>query len=367
MSKTFLTRCPHCSTRFRVNSQQLFAAQGAVRCGSCMQVFNARLFLEQDSSQQAEPDTLDSLKIHDDMDIDLDSPDFEQELARLARQEAEEHSEPAWSSPSACDEGQEKAHSHKEADAPPIQPLGYAAIADLPPNPDESDSNEHEDNESELPVFPHETQSPALTAIDDADDDHSVPPASGRRYEPVISADDFDAIDDGPLMLEWQPAKHNRLAWVWALLCLLAASGLVLQYGLYNLEQLARQPAVRPWLHGVCNLLGCKVPEQVDVSLITSSNLVVRPHAEFAQALSVDAIIYNRASFAQPFPLLQLNFMDDNQQVLASRNFRPDEYLGGELAGRSSMPAQTPIRIALDVLVPDVQASRYNLRFLPPG
>src|SRR5690554_6508246 len=198
MSKTFLTRCPHCSTRFRVNSQQLFAAQGAVRCGSCMQVFNARLFLEQDP--EALPDagthpdghepaspahSLDSLQIHDDMDIDLDSPDFEQELARLARQEAEEHSEPVWSSPSACDEGQEKAHSHKEADAPPIQPLGYAAIADLPPIPDESDSNEHEDNESELPVFPHETQSPQLTAIDDADDDHSVPPASGRRYEPV--------------------------------------------------------------------------------------------------------------------------------------------------------------------------------------
>ncbi len=37
-----LTKCPNCQTLFKVNEKQLQTAKGAVRCGSCMTVFNAR-------------------------------------------------------------------------------------------------------------------------------------------------------------------------------------------------------------------------------------------------------------------------------------------------------------------------------------
>ena len=36
-----VTRCPHCKTSFRVNEAALSVAGGAVRCGSCLQVFRA--------------------------------------------------------------------------------------------------------------------------------------------------------------------------------------------------------------------------------------------------------------------------------------------------------------------------------------
>ena len=36
-----VTRCPHCRTSFRVRAEQLNVAGGAVRCGSCLQVFKA--------------------------------------------------------------------------------------------------------------------------------------------------------------------------------------------------------------------------------------------------------------------------------------------------------------------------------------
>jgi hypothetical protein len=57
-------------------------------------------------------------------------------------------------------------------------------------------------------------------------------------------------------------------------------------------------------------------------------------------------------TFAQPFPLLELRFADLNGQLIASRRFKPSEYLSGELAGRGEMPSQTPIHIALDILDP---------------
>ena len=39
MSK--MTRCPQCQTTFRVTDAQLAAANGKVRCGSCLHVFLA--------------------------------------------------------------------------------------------------------------------------------------------------------------------------------------------------------------------------------------------------------------------------------------------------------------------------------------
>src|SRR5574340_829315 len=36
------TLCPHCNTRFKIAAEQLEAPQGMVRCGSCLQAFDAR-------------------------------------------------------------------------------------------------------------------------------------------------------------------------------------------------------------------------------------------------------------------------------------------------------------------------------------
>ena len=36
-----ITRCPNCETTFRVTSSQLSVADGKVRCGTCLRVFNA--------------------------------------------------------------------------------------------------------------------------------------------------------------------------------------------------------------------------------------------------------------------------------------------------------------------------------------
>ncbi len=41
MTDVRITQCPKCETTFRVNSAQLKVAKGAVRCGACLNVFNA--------------------------------------------------------------------------------------------------------------------------------------------------------------------------------------------------------------------------------------------------------------------------------------------------------------------------------------
>jgi len=146
----------------------------------------------------------------------------------------------------------------------------------------------------------------------------------------------------------------------------LAAGLLAFQYVWFHFDEMARHDTYRPIFQQLCPMLGCEVPTRVDIGRIKSSNLVVRSHPDFKGALIVDAIIYNRASFAQPFPLLELRFADLNGQLIASRRFKPSEYLSGELAGRGEMPSQTPIHIALDILDPGPKAVNYSLSFRSP-
>jgi predicted Zn finger-like uncharacterized protein len=50
-----ITRCPQCATAFRVTPEVLQVANGSVRCGSCLRVFNAQAHLLNDKSDQEDP------------------------------------------------------------------------------------------------------------------------------------------------------------------------------------------------------------------------------------------------------------------------------------------------------------------------
>ena len=46
MNSAGITRCPQCEISFRVTDEQLRMADGAVRCGSCLTIFQAESFME---------------------------------------------------------------------------------------------------------------------------------------------------------------------------------------------------------------------------------------------------------------------------------------------------------------------------------
>lgn len=98
MTDSFVTQCPHCHTSFRVSHGQLSVARGVVRCGSCLQVFNAaRQLLEQRAVKDVaappvspakpavEAPRAISQKQWTAAELDLD--DLDKELARLERRD----------------------------------------------------------------------------------------------------------------------------------------------------------------------------------------------------------------------------------------------------------------------------------------
>ena len=413
MTDSFVTQCPHCQTSFRVSHAQLSVARGVVRCGSCLQVFNAaKQLLEQHAGKDALTPVAPPLtempspvvdettapraisqKQWNASELDLDSLDLDEELARLeqreiqpatdlgrpredslsARRDHAEADDAAWpgslfSEP--ADERTPALHSEPPVDdlapleAERTEPSLSLEPVDLDDDPPIPQLRLHD------PIDPNARRE-RLSASDDADDDDMPPIAPLRkkreRAESGVRAEVLQDLTDDPLQLDWQKRRSpwgRRLLWL--LLVLIAAGGLAAQYIAYHFDELARQDQYRPWFQQICPQIGCTVPSKVDIARIKSSNLVVRSHPEFNGALVVDAIIYNRATFSQPFPLLELRFADLNGHLIASRRFKPGEYLRGDLEGLAEMPPQTPIHIALDILDPGPKAVNYSLSFHSP-
>ncbi|MCE5987186.1 DUF3426 domain-containing protein [Pseudomonas sp. 5FOS] len=450
MTDSFVTQCPHCQTSFRVTHHQLSVARGVVRCGHCLQVFNAaRQLLEQSrpgaagtpvvpAPVPAEPDepvvepaaapepasSERSFNPDEDWALTtqaLDALDLDKELERLERR-----SQTAPARPANQDDGlqarrdelqpdehvddlfgtatDEPFEAQKAAEPEPV--LLQELELDLEPTPGErteptlggnldldiddeppvrraAEIDDHPEFNEPLRASDDNVPEQGLSARDDeplelhlsARDDDPVEPLPGERLEPGLAGKAerparkeplVDVVDD-PLQLDWEkPAPNWGKRLLWGFLTLLAAGLLAFQYVWFHFDEMARQDQYRPLFQQICPLVGCEVPTRVDIARIKSSNLVVRSHPDFKGALIVDAIIYNRAPFAQPFPLLELRFADLNGQLIASRRFKPSEYLSGELAGRGEMPSQTPIHIALDILDPGPKAVNYSLSFRSP-
>ena len=56
-----VTVCPKCSTQFRVNEAQLQLANGKVRCGACLNVFQGTDYLLWEEGAAFNSDALDDL------------------------------------------------------------------------------------------------------------------------------------------------------------------------------------------------------------------------------------------------------------------------------------------------------------------
>lgn len=452
MTDSFVTQCPHCRTSFRISRAQLGAAHGAVRCGACMRVFNAAQQLLVDQNRVSKPTTaptaarpaapaapapaprpapaaaavpapsapvqpvaaqpaptpvpakpaqpaaaekksVDTLWIHD--DLDLDSLDLDEELAKLEEQEMQLSRE-FLAMDSAPKPGTHLLHADEEdnrhdeswaesliKDEPPRKTATMAPVRPRPEPAPEPLRAEPQVRAKPVEEPPAEREEPPLGNLSAADEEDAeeiadgdyriaaeptpVQPAKPVRSEPALRDDSLLELSEDPLHLDWQQPKKPWGRWIgWGLLNIIAAGALATQYTVYHFEELARQDQYRPWFEAICPEIGCTLPSKVDIAQIRSTNLVVRSHPQYMDALMVDAILYNRAQFAQPFPLLELRFADLNGQLIASSRFRPSEYLSGELAGQDEMPPQTPIHISLEIKDPGAKAVNYSLSFHSP-
>lgn len=193
----------------------------------------------------------------------------------------------------------------------------------------------------------------------------NTPPDKTNRVHISITTDDR-ITSSTHSQRQSHTRRLHRVTWGFLSILLLTFVLSLYLYG--NFNQLARQEHSRWWLSTLCSALGCSIPEKVDVTQIKSSNLYVSPHPDFSGALLIHAIIYNRASFNQTFPLLQLNLSDQNGHLLTQRVFNPQEYLDHTTKNTGYMRPQIPVHIRLEILKPSADTVvDYHLSFISPN
>lgn len=379
-----ITQCPNCATSFRVSSAQLAVAEGAVRCGACLQVFPADQHMipgtvDHHSELQLERQTrlieagtvrTEEKKIYPQQQIALTGQQQERteqrmgpgvqqlglkvqqgEVESVAEMTASTATAPAATAPE-CLEGplvlEEMDRSIGEYDSVVDDALNQEADGRTVPLVDVEEA-------IALAQLPADRA--ALLSVD-SDDQANADLLSEDEKRSVAYNLNFE-----PDEIEIHSQRRSMLKWCgWTLLNLLMILSLAGQFGWFHQAELSQQEELRGWYELLCNLLRCELVDFTDVTKIKTRKLVIRSHPDVDEALIVDAIIFNDSQFAQPFPLLYLSFTDIENKLVASRRFKPVEYLAGELTGSHQMPAQTEVHLSLEIVDPGTSAVSYQLK-----
>lgn len=149
------------------------------------------------------------------------------------------------------------------------------------------------------------------------------------------------------------------------LACLLGVS-IAGQYLWRHNTVYSQQPMLRPLFVTTCQVFGCTLPPYRNLAAIVSSNLSVRSHPERTDAIMINVEMRNTAPFEQPFPIMVLGFNTASNDLIALREFTPEEYLAVGLQGVTQMPVMAPVQVDLALMDPGDDAVNYTLAFRLP-
>ena len=249
------TKCPNCSTLFRVTEAQLDMADGMVRCGFCKEIFNARA------------------------------------------------------------------------------------------------GNDQENNENQLNAF------------------NANQPEGTESFETLIASDANKEAEPGSYFSDAPDGIINTrpystaatVAWSLAILILIAA--LAAEYIWFNQPQLLQDQRFQSMTAILCEVTDCTHLQKRDPAQIEMVSRNVYSHPNEKNALMVSTTLVNHASYAQPYPDVQIDFSNVRGELVASRRFKPDEYLQPGSTASQLFPTGNQITLGLEIRDPGREAITYEFSF----
>jgi len=156
-------------------------------------------------------------------------------------------------------------------------------------------------------------------------------------------------------------ARSTRLL----VIALISLSLLLLAQILYKQKDwLAEQPITAGVTRAFCKIAGCKIEVRRDISKIEMLNRNIYSHPNEPNSLVVTASLENKASFDQPFPLIEISLLNSKSEIVALRRFTPKEYLQNKYKKGMLMTSNKSIELKVHIADPGKDAVRFQFRFL---
>ncbi len=387
------TQCPDCATVFRVTAEALRIAQGNVRCGVCSTSFNALENLSEEPFR-ATPEGQEPPSHEDTITVEETPGNESIELSTAAEPvpTPESTEVEAAGSDSANEQSFEFDGSAEDLDrlfvqmsATELQDMAATArLGDQPstltidPGVIAASLSVSEDDDAKLlphaEARPHKELEPTdefpILVLDESDEEFVVPeflpsPAptsAAARAQPLPEPREFQpnpfetprilipeelrkgladeaAAINAPVFDEPEMEGTSR-RWPWAVGVGVLMLTLAAQVVDARRDELLRKPAIGPLLAGVYSLFGMSVSSPTDLSAYELRQWGAASDALQPGRLMLRASIVNRASYAQPFPLLRLALQDRYGTTVGVRDIEPVDYLPGVNAATLIEPGQ---------------------------
>jgi predicted Zn finger-like uncharacterized protein len=320
-----LTRCPGCTTTFRVTPEQVKARHGKVRCGRCQHVFDAIEHL------------VDALVV----------------APTVAAAEAP-HAAPAAT-----------------ADAAPPTPAADPGVeAAPPPSFEAAPEPDPEPIPEALPSEPVASAIPAaaselIASLPPLDTPPAEPPVRTQLLDADTAPGDDILLQPSPLSTVYAKPAATHVGWPWTVAATLVFVVLIAQLMLaFRVDLAVKYPQVRPILDMLCEHAGCRVelPSDPDMVSIEASDL----HPAKKGGLELTATLRNRAPHAQAWPQLELTLTDGADKPIVRKVIAPEQYLPATQSADDGFAANGEQAVQLLLDAGTLPAAGYRLYLFYP-
>lgn len=184
------------------------------------------------------------------------------------------------------------------------------------------------------------------------------PPQALPVLQPMTLAEQVAIIEDEDENGNAAPVR----AWPWAiavafLLLLLLAQATYF----FRVDLAARLPALKPAIVHYCRWIKCDVPLPQYADLIGIESSELEADSGHDGWIILNALLRNRASYAQAFPYLELTLTDSHDQALARRTFSPSDYLSPSESQIAGLKPNRELSIKLHLDTADLKPMGYRL------
>ena len=153
---------------------------------------------------------------------------------------------------------------------------------------------------------------------------------------------------------------------LWIIGTLLLTATLLIEYTWFNRNQLSQIPELQTVINKLCQQIECKDLSMRNPSKIELITRNIYSHPNEKDALMVNVTMKNNAHFAQPYPVLQIDFSDVRGGVVSARRFFPAEYMPmqNNTEALHLLQPDTETTVTLEIIDPGKQAMTYEFNFL---
>lgn len=356
------TVCPKCALTLAVTAADLRVAQGYVRCGRCLNVFNALARLSEERPVPAAPPPPDTVA--------------------AGAQEPAEAAPPSAAASTFDDTGEIEleldASVLRSTRVPPAETTAQTEAPIEEPRHarlQQEDRTAPADSRTSPPASSPPVAVDAEAAPPSAAAASSVLPAEPAPLEPVppLESPDpspRDASADAPQTNSAQQqlerafdlnARRPRAPIAWQIGAGALTIALALQIVNHYRDALAAHSALSGPLSAVYSALGVKIAPQWNIHAYEVRQLGASVAGATAGEIVVRASVKNSGARAQPLPLLRVTLQDRFGNRIAARDVPPGDYLLSPVAPGALLAAGSRVDATMTFVDPGPQAVGFEI------